>query len=101
MPQINIATDNGQIDAKEYEGKIYNITKTIVVEGEKNSRTSKSRGDGNQLFCLGNVRNNSNYSTLFELSHGCAIVYSVCGGNYRNCYYRSVLWKQKCKGNIW
>ena len=51
--QINIATDNGQIDAKEYEGKIYNITKTIVVEGEKNSRTSKSRGDGNQLFCLG------------------------------------------------
>ena len=35
--QINIATDNGQIDAKEYEGKIYNITKTIVVEGEKNS----------------------------------------------------------------
>lgn len=51
--QINIATDNGQIDAKEYEGKIYNITKTIVVEGEKNSRTSKSREDGNQLFCLG------------------------------------------------
>ena len=52
--QINIATDNGKIDANKYEKDIKNIPKTIVV-GEKNDRVVSSGGSGDQLFWLGLV----------------------------------------------
>lgn len=51
--QINVATNNGRIDAKNYEKDIDNIPKTIVVEGNKNSREVSSGGSGDQLFWLG------------------------------------------------
>ena len=51
--QINVVTDNGRIDAKNYEKDIDNIPKTIVVEGNKNSREASSGGSGDQLFGLG------------------------------------------------
>ena len=51
--QINVVTDNGRIDAKNYEKDIDNIPKTIVVEGNKNSREASSGGSGDQLFWLG------------------------------------------------
>lgn len=53
--QINVATNNGQIDAKNYEKDIRNIPKTIVVEDNKNKRETSSGGSGDQLFWLGLV----------------------------------------------
>ena len=65
--QINVVTDNGRIDAKNYEKDIDNIPKTIVVEGNKNSREASSGGSGDQLFRIN--RDVSSYSVLFGLSH--------------------------------
>lgn len=52
--QINIATDDGKIDAQKYEKDIRNVPKTIVVE-EKKERVTSSGGSGDQLFWLGLV----------------------------------------------
>lgn len=49
--QINVVTDNGRIDAKNYEKDIDNIPKTIVVEGNKNSREASS-GES-EINCFG------------------------------------------------
>ncbi len=49
--QINIATDNGMVDAKKYEKYTRNALKTIAVE-ERNERATSSGESLDQLFWL-------------------------------------------------
>lgn len=51
--QINVATDSGKVDAKQYENDIKNIPKTIVIEDDKNKSFATSGSSGDGLFGLG------------------------------------------------
>lgn len=50
--QINVATDNGKVDAKQYEKSIpkKNIPKTIVLEDNKNKNSTASSNSGDMIF---------------------------------------------------
>lgn len=51
--QINVATDNGKVDVKQYEKDINNISKTIVIEDNKNKSSSTSNGSGDGMLWFG------------------------------------------------
>lgn len=50
--QINIATDNGKVDAKQYENVTEDSPKTIVIEDNKNTSPVAPANSGNELLWL-------------------------------------------------